>query len=205
MGHQTHSGNAKVQGSSGIVHDDPHVRHDKASTGLEEAPVSKDARVSLEPNVSNNSTLSNSPRINSAAQGASTSHASNGAQHNPPGPAPGSAQYIVPLAYLRGVGANAPFMRVSPHSSGRNGLILSNDAEAATRNGPLAPEAEFPLLPPLITLYLRAHGWDHRVIEAVAIAYTCEATHVGFLNTMRYQGMPLSEASFLWYGMQAFK
>ena len=199
----------KVQGSSGADHHGAHISNDDIQdvSGSEVSPPPNDVPIA---EIDNDTSMTPEPLQDSYVlnpsgtrandtQSPSTSQVNNRAQLN------GSFEYIVPRAYLQELTRNAPFMRVSPPSAGHVGLTFSHEGETTTRNGPLDSETEFPLLPPLIVFYLRAHGWDRRVIDVVAIAYTCEATHVGFINTMSLQGMPLSEASFLWHAMRAIQ
>ena len=198
----------KVRGYSSADNDRAHISNDVQNTSgsqvsapPNDVPIAEiDNDTSIAPEFQHGS-YNNNPSGTRAndTQNASTSQVNNGAQLN------GSFEYIVPQAYLRELTRNTPFMRVSPPSAGHGGLTFSHEGETAIRNGPLDSEVEFPLLPPLVVLYLRAHGWDRRVINVVAIAYTCEATHVGFLNTMSLQEMPLSEASFLWHAMHAIR
>ena len=190
----------KVQGSSCANRDGTHVNNDDVQDDSGSQVGGPPDDVTIE-EIDDDTNYTHEPcgtRPNDT-QNRSTSQVNNGAQPI------ASFEYIVPQAYLRELTRNAPFMRVSPPSAGHAGLTFSHEGETTTRNGPLDSEVEFPLLPPLIVLYLRAHGWDRQVINVVAIAYTCEATHVGFLNTMSHQGMPLSEASFLWHAMHAIR
>ncbi|KAJ3544298.1 hypothetical protein NMY22_g2825 [Coprinellus aureogranulatus] len=110
--------------------------------------------------------------------------------------------HIVPIEYLQNLPEDlrfAPFM----HRRKAYGVqvVHADKARLTQVNGPFQLSRNHHILPSFVLFYLRSHGWSDRVIEVVAIAYTCEATLTGFLTALSRENMPMSEASFLWYAL----
>ncbi|KAJ3532380.1 hypothetical protein NMY22_g7766 [Coprinellus aureogranulatus] len=110
--------------------------------------------------------------------------------------------HLVPTDYLQDLPEALRFVPFMHRRKAYGIQVVHADRARLTQvNGPFQLVRNHEVLPPFILFYLRSHGWSDRVIEVVAIAYTCEATLTGFLTAMSRENMPLSEASFLWHAL----